>query len=489
MPAEQQEDQAEDAVVRRQLEQGLDLVGRGRRRVGQAGGGPAYPGQQVDQDHAEEMHRRGDREDDRDQQPGRMQVEVAVQRDQHRQMQSRDLDRVDHVIQPLAEQAATAAQSRELAVGGVQRVAEHQERGDEHADRPGGRGEGEDHQPGQRERRADVGHLVGGQADLVRRGREDPAERAVDVERIGRCALRALLRLLQPVQGRSEPLGRFGLGRQRRHDRTLTHSPYMSPNTWPAPIRAFAALYPRSMVRRQWKEPTAAQITAASATLALVERTTWPGSGVDGLLDRALRLMDSKPGRSLLGSGGAPASGKSTLAELLLLELRAATAGRGRRGRHGRLPHRPPGAGAPRPDRGQGGAGDLRRDRIHSSAAADPDRVAARSTRRSSPGRSRTRSPTSPRSTPRSGWWSSKGTTCCWTPRRGTAYDRCSTKPGSCTWTTTSGGAGWCAGTSASATTRKTARARTLGSDERNAQLVNAAPNRPDLWIAHQFWH
>ena len=53
----------------------------------------------------------------------------------------------------------------------------------------------------------------------------------------------------------------------------------------------------------------------------LVERTTWPGSGVDGLIDRALSLMDSKPGRSLLGLAGAPAAGKSTLAGLLLLEL------------------------------------------------------------------------------------------------------------------------------------------------------------------------
>ena len=33
----------------------------------------------------------------------------------------------------------------------------------------------------------------------------------------------------------------------------------------------------------------------------------------------------------------------------------------------------------------------------------------------------------------------------------------------------------------------ETARARTLGTDERNAQLVNAAPNRPDLWIEQSF--
>jgi pantothenate kinase len=52
-----------------------------------------------------------------------------------------------------------------------------------------------------------------------------------------------------------------------------------------------------------------------------VERTTWAGTGVDGrLLERALRLLD-RPGRAVLGIAGAPASGKSTLAALLLAEL------------------------------------------------------------------------------------------------------------------------------------------------------------------------
>jgi pantothenate kinase len=51
-----------------------------------------------------------------------------------------------------------------------------------------------------------------------------------------------------------------------------------------------------------------------------MERTTWPGTGVDGLLERALRLLD-RPGRAVLGIAGAPASGKSTLAALLLAEL------------------------------------------------------------------------------------------------------------------------------------------------------------------------
>ena len=51
-----------------------------------------------------------------------------------------------------------------------------------------------------------------------------------------------------------------------------------------------------------------------------MERTTWPGTGVDGLLDRAVGLLD-RPGRTVLGIAGAPASGKSTLADLLLAEL------------------------------------------------------------------------------------------------------------------------------------------------------------------------
>ena len=51
-----------------------------------------------------------------------------------------------------------------------------------------------------------------------------------------------------------------------------------------------------------------------------MERTTWPGTGVAGLIERALRLLD-RPGRTVLGIAGAPASGKSTLADLLLAEL------------------------------------------------------------------------------------------------------------------------------------------------------------------------
>ena len=53
-----------------------------------------------------------------------------------------------------------------------------------------------------------------------------------------------------------------------------------------------------------------------------MDRMTWPGTGVEGLLDRALALID-RPGRAVLGIAGAPASGKSTLSNLLLAELLA----------------------------------------------------------------------------------------------------------------------------------------------------------------------
>src|SRR4051794_17958149 len=51
-----------------------------------------------------------------------------------------------------------------------------------------------------------------------------------------------------------------------------------------------------------------------------MEQTTWPGTGVGSLANRAARLLD-RPGRTVLGIAGAPASGKSTLAALLLAEL------------------------------------------------------------------------------------------------------------------------------------------------------------------------
>lgn len=51
-----------------------------------------------------------------------------------------------------------------------------------------------------------------------------------------------------------------------------------------------------------------------------MQHTTWPGTGVEGLLDRALALLE-RPGRTVLGIAGAPAAGKSTLAALLLAAL------------------------------------------------------------------------------------------------------------------------------------------------------------------------
>lgn len=55
--------------------------------------------------------------------------------------------------------------------------------------------------------------------------------------------------------------------------------------------------------------------------MAPVQHTTWPGTGVEGLIDRAVRLLDTSPHRAVLGIAGAPASGKSTLTDLLLAEL------------------------------------------------------------------------------------------------------------------------------------------------------------------------
>jgi pantothenate kinase len=54
-----------------------------------------------------------------------------------------------------------------------------------------------------------------------------------------------------------------------------------------------------------------------------VETVSWPGAGTAGLLERALALLDAGPvdsrsGRVILGIAGAPASGKSTLVDLLM---------------------------------------------------------------------------------------------------------------------------------------------------------------------------
>ena len=53
-----------------------------------------------------------------------------------------------------------------------------------------------------------------------------------------------------------------------------------------------------------------------------MERVTWAGGAPGPLLDRALALLDTGR-RSVLGIAGAPASGKSTLAEAMLAEVNA----------------------------------------------------------------------------------------------------------------------------------------------------------------------
>jgi pantothenate kinase len=54
--------------------------------------------------------------------------------------------------------------------------------------------------------------------------------------------------------------------------------------------------------------------------VAGVDTVSWTGRDPGALVDRAERLL-SRPGRSVLGIAGAPASGKSTLAQALLVEL------------------------------------------------------------------------------------------------------------------------------------------------------------------------
>ena len=57
---------------------------------------------------------------------------------------------------------------------------------------------------------------------------------------------------------------------------------------------------------------------------------------------------------------------------------------------------------------------------------------------------------------------------------------------GSFIWPTLSVSDGWCCGTSTMGIIIGR-RERTFGNDERNAQLVNAAQNQPDLWIEQEF--
>lgn len=58
-----------------------------------------------------------------------------------------------------------------------------------------------------------------------------------------------------------------------------------------------------------------------------METINWPGEGYQTLVQRAERLLEA-PLRTVLGIAGAPASGKSTLALILLQTLQAAYPGR-----------------------------------------------------------------------------------------------------------------------------------------------------------------
>lgn len=60
-----------------------------------------------------------------------------------------------------------------------------------------------------------------------------------------------------------------------------------------------------------------------TATVSGVETISWPGAGFEALVRRAEQLLEA-PQRTILGIAGAPASGKSTLAQILLQTLQVA---------------------------------------------------------------------------------------------------------------------------------------------------------------------
>ena len=218
-----------------------------------------------------------------------------------------------------------------------------------------------------------------------------------------------------------------------------------------------------------------------------MERTTWSGVGVSGFLDRAIRLLD-RPGRTVLGIAGAPASGKSTLAALLLAELErrrpGAVVGVGMDAFH--IGHRvllrrglTEIKGAPETFDAAGYIHLLRRIRSESGTIYAPefDRDIEDSLAHVveigpevGPGGHR-------------GQLSAAGQSA-----MGPAYAGCWTRRGSSTWPTTSAGGGWWPGTCGTATTRKTPRHGPSATTSATPSWSTPAPNHPDLWIEQQPW-
>ena len=129
-------------------------------------------------------------------------------------MQAGGLDRVDHVVEPLPGRRAAAAQPGQLAVGGVEGVAEHQAggHGQRRADHEG-RTQRQQRDAGDGEGRADPGDRVRGQAGVEGQRGEQPAELAVDEAGVRRRTGGALLRAGEPAQRRAaaSPPGRGGV--------------------------------------------------------------------------------------------------------------------------------------------------------------------------------------------------------------------------------------------------------------------------------------
>src|SRR5690606_39291441 len=121
------------------------------------------------------------------------QQEVAGRREDEREAQRTELERVDHRVEPLPRGAPGARESRDLTVGRVERVPEDEEQPDRDRDGDGGRGERDEPDPGERGERAEQRHLVRREARDVRGRGEPPPERPVDEARVRGRTLRGLL--------------------------------------------------------------------------------------------------------------------------------------------------------------------------------------------------------------------------------------------------------------------------------------------------------
>ena len=153
-------------------------------------------------------------------------------------MQARDLGRVDHVIQPFADQAASAAQPSQLAICSIKGITQYKQHADHETSRQGRRAERNYGDAGTGERGTNVGDLVWRQPGLEGGSCQDTAEGPVDVERIRRRALGALLSVSQTAERTAEAfhaLARHHFG----HDDTPIASPGFPPDG-DEPLHSFA---------------------------------------------------------------------------------------------------------------------------------------------------------------------------------------------------------------------------------------------------------